>query len=42
LELKKKKGSTEMNMVKSFHEWTPELQTAAGGKAGMLARSVIW
>lgn len=25
-------------MVKSFHEWTPELQTAAGGKAGMLAR----
>ncbi|HLW31655.1 MAG TPA: PEP/pyruvate-binding domain-containing protein [Aequorivita sp.] len=36
--MKKKKGSTEMNMVKSFHEWTPELQTAAGGKAGMLAR----
>lgn len=27
-----------MNMVKSFHELTPELQTAAGGKGGMLAR----
>jgi hypothetical protein len=31
-----------MNMVKNFHELTPELQAAAGGKGGMLARSVIW
>jgi hypothetical protein len=27
-----------MNMVKNFHELTPELQAAAGGKGGMLAR----